>query len=124
MKTLTLLLVLFTTLSAQANITCKGAISYAVEDVLIIQKALITDSINFQEAFDGLDLENGRHRDVILACKVKDPQEKYPYCSVVPKLLIQRDALIKKSALLTKREKNKLYQMNKHNRELAFITCP
>lgn len=122
---LTLLLVLgMSATSAFANITCKGAINYAVSDVIVMQKGLATGTLTYPEAFDGIDLENGRHRDVILACKVQGPQEKSAYCSIVPKLLIQRDALIKRNADFSKREKNKLISMNKFNRELAFITCP
>lgn len=110
--------------SAFANITCKGAIQYSLPDVVKNQIDLIDGSLNFEDALLALDDETGRHRDVILGCKVSGPQEKYDYCSVVPKLLIQRYSIIKKSENFSKKEKGKLQFINNHNQELVRIVCP
>lgn len=122
MKTLILLSVLLTTFSAQANITCKGALQYAMEDVTALNGALAT-GISFEDAKAALNLEIGRHRDVILACTQRG-QNVYEYCQTVPRALRVRIDIIADEYAGTKKERRLLIHYNERNREFSRILCP
>jgi hypothetical protein len=124
MKFITLIALILFASTAIASDSCSEAIRNAVGAVAETQLDLMDGQLNFEDARGVIQLESDRHREVILNCKLEGYEEKYDYCSAVPKFLIHRNTIIKKSEVFSKNEKGKLQFINSHNQELARIVCP
>ncbi len=121
MKTLLMTVLFLTSLSAFAN--CEEAIDAAVIDTIALNQVLDSHDVP-EELMIALANEKALHRQVILNCKVVGWEAKQPYCSVVPKLVINRHALIKNNPHLSKRQKGDINFLNGQNKEYVRIVCP
>jgi hypothetical protein len=124
MKFLILIGLCLSSTFALANDNCGEEIQNSLVVVLQNQFDLRDGKLNFEAALNALETETDTHVATVRACKVAGPEERYAFCSNVPKLLIVRNDIIKKSELFSKKEKNKLSFLNQHNQELARIVCP
>jgi hypothetical protein len=95
----------------------------AIDDVTLLNSVLDTHDI-YSDLKYALENESARHRNVILGCKTEAWNVRADYCSVVPKLLIQRYDLLKSNVHLSKSERGQLNFINSHNQELSRIVCP